>query len=209
MSNNRQLTTNEVCEALGVARNWVNRHLRSIGVRDRIIIGGKENNAILYDEEKLLNWINENALLTSQTVAVNLADFGRISQEEVKERATEAQKDTREGNSVEWRLLLLDAMPEDVYEEYSKYVIDPRQRTALPWVPVEERITKLEQLHTMNQLLEAFQYSNNEMVYREIFKNCGIKVTIQGRTWFMLKDENVPKPPKGIFPTVMAHMLPI
>jgi len=85
------------------------------------------------------------------------------------------------------RVILKEILPEDLEAEY--HFVRPRKRGLLPWVPVQHKIEKLEDLRTMKNLQEDWSCRSTELVYRTIFVGGLIRVEVCGRRWYMAAPE--------------------
>lgn len=72
-------------------------------------------------------------------------------------------------------------------EVKGKYIPFTENRGQWPWVPCDITIQSLDDLVTVNQYLKRLQTStlNNEVAYRNFFKEGYVKIKVHGRKWWM------------------------
>lgn len=72
------ISTKELCEALDVSRSWVNTHLRHLGGEEPSVTLTKSRaqlTTVYYSVSKVLNFLNKNAKIESQTEWVLASDI--------------------------------------------------------------------------------------------------------------------------------------
>lgn len=187
------MTTQEVVDTLGVSRQWVNRYLRDMGTVIMHSSGTrKANRVVVYDAEQILAWINAAAECSRQTIMLPAESFGRISEGETRRyyELTTTLFSSRDAADRERATALLDelysrALPPEMYDRLPATGGSPRKRGNTPWTPMDYRVGSLDELYTIEQLMELRRYRSTEMAYREIYEAGWIRVAIAGRRWYV------------------------
>ena len=188
------LTTSELMNKLGVSRQWVNQHLRDMG---QVII--KDNLRVVeYDRDAVLDWINANAECTRQMFPIAADHFGLISNDEAIRihEQTIALRKKRDIASIERAEELSEelfrlALPADMYERMKEIGGGLRMRGVTPWAAMDYQVKSLDEMFTINELLERFEWRNNEIAYRHIYAEGWIRVAVAGRRWYVPAPEMV------------------
>lgn len=184
------LSTKDVCDILGVSRAWVNTYLRQLG--GAVVPENEENSfanarTVYYNESDLLTWLNQHAVCSRQTMWLNLQNY--LPESELKKRVKKINRmpvatfEERVNRMAAERNLLEEILPADLLTHVDK--VHPRQRGLLPWVPVDHRVSEIDELCTMKQLMKNFGHRSQEMMYRKIFSDGMIRVEVHGRTWYV------------------------
>lgn len=191
------MTTQDVVDALGVSRQWVNRYLRDMG---RVVMhhdGTRTaKRVVMYDAAEILAWINAAAECSRQTVRLPADQFGRISNEEARRYIdlVDTLAASHDDAELERAAALLDelyrtALPPALYERLQEIGGSPRRRGTTPWAPMDYQIGSLEELYTIDQMMERYGYRNNELAYRDIYVAGWIRVAVAGRRWYVRAPE--------------------
>lgn len=185
------ITTKQLCEQLGVSRNFVNQHLRHLGSLPQL----DENRmkTVVYPVDSVITWINENAVFSRQTELLDLSCYASEEQiQEVYDKVDKYPKNTIAG--IEARQALLDEFYAKVLPpEYlsQRDLINVRNRGRLPWIPVEYKISSFSELYSIKELKGE---KSEEIAYRTIYSSGMIRMELIGRKWY-IENSNIPKYP--------------
>ena len=185
------LTTMELCEKLSVSRDWVNKHLRTLGSAPNFIGDGSRIRAVFYRESDVVKWLNDHATCSAQTRVVSLRDYA--SAEKIEIVSSMARKSLEEkkcpANLIDiyvFEYTIDKLLPREVSEEAER--VDSRKRGDLPWVPASWKIKSLDELRTIKDLADG---GSPELGYRKAFLFGMIRIEVDGRRWFVRPEENI------------------
>lgn len=182
------MTTMELCEKLGVSRSWVNTHLRELGTTPEFVEEASCIRSVLYSEEKVVEWLNSHAVCSVQTQRISALDYATADEIEAYCREIEAKAEaerTENKCSVQFDLdmVLAQFLPSHLY--LSIFLIDPRKRGQIPWVPVDRKIQSLDELQSVKDLAGG---GSPELAYRYAYSAGLIRYEVDGRKWFVDPD---------------------
>lgn len=200
MEEKNLLETNELCDTLDVSRPWLHKNLRHLGIEYHSGSAPFNTKKIIYRQNDVVDYINNNALIMRQTAYYDMRDYIKDEitldyMHSVIKRLWFPDEQGKQENGMV-RAMLYDNLMEELYhnlpEDVYAHIVCKRymNRNVSSWYKIDYKIDSLSQLSTMNQLLNKKNYKSNEVGYRYLYDNAGIKVNLHGKIWWVEEPRN-------------------